>query len=166
MPQPPTTLSDELGIALSNLADAAVAPFTQMQGLLTNNGKVNKILLNAIDPAQERQVSIIDDFVREGKVGVMDEQGKEVQPAVFDDVFVGGDNDFTGEVRVDNGSLRITDARQLGSGTKNIIAASTSAWNVKITTGCRRNTANSHVRHGVSTLQYSIWKSINCLSII
>lgn len=28
MPQPPTTLSDELGIALSNLADAAVAPFT------------------------------------------------------------------------------------------------------------------------------------------
>ncbi len=28
MPQPPTTLTDELGIALSNLADAAVAPFT------------------------------------------------------------------------------------------------------------------------------------------
>jgi autotransporter-associated beta strand protein len=44
-----------------------------------------------------------------------------------DVVSLGGDNDFTGEVRVDNGSLRITDARQLGSGTKNIIAASTSA---------------------------------------
>ncbi len=28
MPQAPTTLTDELGIALSNLADAAVAPFT------------------------------------------------------------------------------------------------------------------------------------------
>ena len=28
MPQPPTTLTDELGIALSNLADAAAAPFT------------------------------------------------------------------------------------------------------------------------------------------
>jgi predicted YcjX-like family ATPase len=28
VPQPPTTLTDELGIALSNLADAAVAPFT------------------------------------------------------------------------------------------------------------------------------------------
>lgn len=28
MPQPPTTLSDEIGIALSNLADAASAPFT------------------------------------------------------------------------------------------------------------------------------------------
>jgi hypothetical protein len=28
LPKPPTTLTDELGIALSNLADAAVAPFT------------------------------------------------------------------------------------------------------------------------------------------
>jgi predicted YcjX-like family ATPase len=28
LPQPPTTLTDEFGIALSNLADAAVAPFT------------------------------------------------------------------------------------------------------------------------------------------
>jgi len=28
VPQPPTTLTDELGIALSNLADAAAAPFT------------------------------------------------------------------------------------------------------------------------------------------
>jgi len=28
VPQPPTTITDELGIALSNLADAAVAPFT------------------------------------------------------------------------------------------------------------------------------------------
>ncbi len=33
-------------------------------------------------------------FVRDGKVGVMDEQGKEVQPAIFDTVFVGGDNQF------------------------------------------------------------------------
>ena len=28
MPQAPTTLSDEIGIALGNLADAAAAPFT------------------------------------------------------------------------------------------------------------------------------------------
>lgn len=28
MPQPPTTIADEIGIALGNLADAAVAPFT------------------------------------------------------------------------------------------------------------------------------------------
>ena len=46
----------------------AVAPFTQMQGLLTNNGKVSKVLLNAIDPAQERQVSIIDHFMTQGKL--------------------------------------------------------------------------------------------------
>ncbi|WP_223556245.1 lipoprotein-releasing ABC transporter permease subunit [Pseudomonas sp. BF-R-01] len=46
----------------------AVAPFTQMQGLLTNKGKVSKVLLNAIDPALERQVSIIDKFMLQGKL--------------------------------------------------------------------------------------------------
>src|SRR5690606_34668723 len=46
----------------------AVAPFTQMQGLLTHDGKVQKVLLNGIDPARERQVSIIDDFIREGSL--------------------------------------------------------------------------------------------------
>ncbi|BBP82098.1 hypothetical protein PHLH8_17400 [Pseudomonas sp. Pc102] len=44
----------------------AVAPFTQMQGLLTNDGKVQKVLVNAIDPALESQVSIIDDFFVKG----------------------------------------------------------------------------------------------------
>ncbi|MFJ3486226.1 lipoprotein-releasing ABC transporter permease subunit [Pseudomonas sp. NPDC090202] len=46
----------------------AVAPFTQLQGLLTNNGNVQKILLNAIDPVQERKVSIIDDFMKQGSL--------------------------------------------------------------------------------------------------
>ncbi|WP_030139965.1 lipoprotein-releasing ABC transporter permease subunit [Pseudomonas fluorescens] len=46
----------------------AVAPFTQMQGLLTNDGKVSKVLLNGIDPALERQVSIIDNFMKQGKL--------------------------------------------------------------------------------------------------
>ena len=46
----------------------AVAPFTQMQGLLTNNGQVQKVLLNAIDPVQERKVSIIDNFMKQGKL--------------------------------------------------------------------------------------------------
>ncbi|GGU56738.1 multidrug ABC transporter substrate-binding protein [Pseudomonas laurentiana] len=46
----------------------AVAPFTQMQGLLTHDGKVQKVLLNGIDPGQERKVSIIDDFIREGRL--------------------------------------------------------------------------------------------------
>ncbi|QQN51850.1 lipoprotein-releasing ABC transporter permease subunit [Stutzerimonas balearica] len=45
---------------------AAVAPFIQAQGLLTNRGQVSKILINAVDPAAERRVSIIDQFFREG----------------------------------------------------------------------------------------------------
>lgn len=44
----------------------AVAPFIQMQGLLTHEGKVSKILINAVDPQIEPQVSIIDRFFREG----------------------------------------------------------------------------------------------------
>ncbi|KJH85281.1 cell division protein FtsX [Pseudomonas fluorescens] len=46
----------------------AVAPFTQMQGLLTNDGKVSKVLLNGIDPGLERQVSIIDNFMKQGRL--------------------------------------------------------------------------------------------------
>ncbi|SFW57958.1 lipoprotein-releasing ABC transporter permease subunit [Pseudomonas sp. NFACC04-2] len=46
----------------------AVAPFIQMQGLLTNDGKVSKVLLNGVDPGLERQVSIIDNFMQQGKL--------------------------------------------------------------------------------------------------
>ncbi|KPY83796.1 Lipoprotein releasing system transmembrane protein LolC [Pseudomonas syringae pv. helianthi] len=46
----------------------AVAPFTQMQGLLTHDGKVQKVLLNGIDPTEERKVSIIDHFIRQGQL--------------------------------------------------------------------------------------------------
>ena len=49
----------------------AVAPFTQMQGLLTNKGKVSKVLLNGIDPALERQVSIIDKFMLQGQLDAL-----------------------------------------------------------------------------------------------
>ena len=49
----------------------AVAPFTQMQGLLTNNGNVQKILLNAIDPVEERKVSIIDGFMKQGSLDAL-----------------------------------------------------------------------------------------------
>ncbi|MDX9664273.1 lipoprotein-releasing ABC transporter permease subunit [Pseudomonas sp. P5_152] len=49
----------------------AVAPFTQMQGLLTNNGQVSKVLLNGIDPALERQVSIIDNFMQQGQLDAL-----------------------------------------------------------------------------------------------
>ncbi|WP_263264932.1 lipoprotein-releasing ABC transporter permease subunit [Pseudomonas sp. RIT-PI-S] len=47
---------------------AAVAPFTQLQGLLTHDGQVQKVLLNGIDPAQEAKVSIVDAFLREGQL--------------------------------------------------------------------------------------------------
>ncbi|WP_090206818.1 lipoprotein-releasing ABC transporter permease subunit [Pseudomonas asplenii] len=50
---------------------AAVAPFTQMQGLLTNNGQVQKVLLNGIDPEQERKVSIIDRFMQQGQLDAL-----------------------------------------------------------------------------------------------
>gem|GEM_PF-2101006 len=42
-------------------------------------------------------------------------------PSVNDVVHLAGDNTFTGEVRMTGGSLRVTDAAQLGSGTKNIV---------------------------------------------
>ena len=51
-----------------NASVLEAAPFTQMQGLLTHEGKVQKVMLNGIDPAQERKVSIIGDFIREGRL--------------------------------------------------------------------------------------------------
>ena len=47
---------------------AAIAPFTQMPGLLTNHGQVQKVLVNAIDPVEEAKVSIIGDYFREGSL--------------------------------------------------------------------------------------------------
>ncbi|WP_375738447.1 lipoprotein-releasing ABC transporter permease subunit [Pseudomonas boanensis] len=45
-----------------------VAPYTQVQGLLTADGKVQKVLVNAVDPQEEAKVSIIEDFFREGSL--------------------------------------------------------------------------------------------------
>ncbi|MBA1272742.1 lipoprotein-releasing ABC transporter permease subunit [Stutzerimonas azotifigens] len=45
-----------------------IAPFIQMQGLLTNEGNVQKVLINAVDPALERNVSIIDRFFQQGSL--------------------------------------------------------------------------------------------------
>ncbi|OWJ91473.1 ABC transporter permease [Pseudomonas sp. A46] len=46
----------------------AVAPYTQVQGLLTADGKVQKVLVNAVDPHEEAKVSIIGDFFRQGSL--------------------------------------------------------------------------------------------------
>ena len=48
--------------ATENPQVLAVAPFTQMQGLLTHNGQVQKVLINAIEPLEEHKVSIIGSF--------------------------------------------------------------------------------------------------------
>ena len=47
---------------------SAVAPFIQMQGLLTHRGQVTKTLINAVDPTFEPDVSIIGQFFREGSL--------------------------------------------------------------------------------------------------
>ena len=62
--------------ALQNPQVIAVAPFSQMQGLLTNDGKVQKVLINAVDPVEEPKVSIIGDFFREGRL-------EDLQPGTF-----------------------------------------------------------------------------------
>ncbi len=54
--------------ALKHPQVLAAAPFSQMQGLLSNDGKVQKVLINAVDPERESQVSIIGDFFREGRL--------------------------------------------------------------------------------------------------
>ncbi|PTU73220.1 lipoprotein-releasing ABC transporter permease subunit [Pseudomonas mangrovi] len=62
----PALLDDWQSLADEALKDPrvlAVAPFNQAQGLLTNDGKVQKILINAVDPAHEGKVSIIEQFI-------------------------------------------------------------------------------------------------------
>jgi lipoprotein-releasing system permease protein len=62
--------------ALENPQVLAVAPFSQMQGLLTNEGKVQKVLINAVDPLEETKVSIIGDFFQQGRL-------QDLEPGAF-----------------------------------------------------------------------------------
>jgi len=66
-----TPIQDWRGLAAEVQGDPqvlAVAPFSQMQGLLTHEGQVQKVLINAVDPAEEIKVSIIADFFRQGRL--------------------------------------------------------------------------------------------------
>lgn len=54
--------------AQSNPQVLAVAPFSQMQGLLTHDGRVQKVLINAVDPVEEAKVSIIGNFFQQGRL--------------------------------------------------------------------------------------------------
>lgn len=56
------------------------APYLQLQGMLLANGKSKGILLNGIDPPQERAISIIDDFVTSGSLDSL--QDGEYQIAI------------------------------------------------------------------------------------
>ncbi|MDA7087804.1 lipoprotein-releasing ABC transporter permease subunit [Pseudomonas sp. SA3-5] len=63
--------------AMENPQVVAVAPFSQMQGLLTHEGKVQKVLINAVDPHEEVKVSIIGDFFQQGRL-------QDLEPGAFD----------------------------------------------------------------------------------
>ncbi|WP_300656721.1 lipoprotein-releasing ABC transporter permease subunit [Pseudomonas sp.] len=62
--------------AMENPQVVAVAPFSQMQGLLTHEGKVQKVLINAVDPLEEVKVSIIGDFFQQGRL-------QDLEPGAF-----------------------------------------------------------------------------------
>ncbi|OES49506.1 lipoprotein-releasing ABC transporter permease subunit, partial [Pseudomonas aeruginosa] len=47
---------------------SAVAPFTQMQGMLSANGAVQTVMVDAVDPLEEAKVSIIPDFFKQGSL--------------------------------------------------------------------------------------------------
>ena len=44
----------------------AVAPFSQVQGMLTHLGAVHGVMLNGIEPEEEKKVSIIDQYLKSG----------------------------------------------------------------------------------------------------
>lgn len=49
----------------------AVAPFIQLQGMLTSNGQVAGIMVTGIEPKYEKNVSIIDNHMTEGSIDTL-----------------------------------------------------------------------------------------------
>ncbi|WP_201585500.1 lipoprotein-releasing ABC transporter permease subunit [Psychrobacter jeotgali] len=49
----------------------AVAPFIQLQGMLTSNGQVAGIMVTGIDPEYEKNVSIINDHMVDGSIDTL-----------------------------------------------------------------------------------------------
>lgn len=45
-----------------------VAPFRQMEGMLSNQGNVSGVFVSGIEPALEKQVSIVSDFIQVGSL--------------------------------------------------------------------------------------------------
>ncbi len=50
---------------------AAVAPFIQLQGMLTSNGQVAGIMVTGIEPEYEKNVSIINNHMTEGSIDTL-----------------------------------------------------------------------------------------------
>lgn len=51
------------------------APYIQAQGMLTNRGVVRGVLINGIDPALERKISILDDHMQQGALEDLQARG-------------------------------------------------------------------------------------------
>lgn len=49
----------------------AVAPFIQLQGMLTSNGQVAGIMVTGVDPKYEKNVSIINEHMTEGNIDTL-----------------------------------------------------------------------------------------------
>jgi lipoprotein-releasing system permease protein len=49
----------------------AAAPFTQLQGMLTAQGQVAGIMVSGIDPKLEQQVSIVQNFMKQGSLDAL-----------------------------------------------------------------------------------------------
>ncbi len=49
----------------------AAAPMTQVQGMLTANGQVSGAMITGIEPARERRVSILHDFIVKGSMDTL-----------------------------------------------------------------------------------------------
>lgn len=58
------TLSKEEGVV-------AAAPFSQVQGMLTHEGAVHAVMLNGIEPEEEKKVSIVHQHLRMGSLDAL-----------------------------------------------------------------------------------------------
>lgn len=74
-----TVVSTEIISDWKQLADkikedpevAAVAPFIQLQGMLTSNGQVAGIMVTGVDPEYEKDVSIINEHMVQGSIDTL-----------------------------------------------------------------------------------------------
>ncbi len=69
--QPVSDWRELASLAKRNPAVLAAAPFTQLQGMLTHSGSTQPVLVNAVLPEAEKQVSIISDHMVAGSLDAL-----------------------------------------------------------------------------------------------